>query len=122
MLTNIKEGMAIEPLDIAKKAVSISLDKKSMEPKILDISEISSIADFFVICGGNSDRHVKALLNEIELKLKEYGIRSYRREIDPLYQWCILDYGSVIIHIFYYKTRDYYKLESLWGDAKEVTV
>lgn len=122
MLTNIKEGMAIEPLDIAKKAVSISLDKKSMEPKILDISEISSIADFFVICGGNSDRHVKALLNEIELKLKEYGVRSYRREIDPLYQWCILDYGSVIIHIFYYKTRDYYKLESLWGDAKEVTV
>ncbi len=88
----------------------------------MDISEISSIADFFVICSGNSDRHVKALVNEIELKLKESGARTYRREVDPLYQWCILDYGSVIIHIFYYKTRDYYKLENLWGDAKEVAI
>lgn len=93
-----------------------------MEPRILDLQGISSIADYFVILSGNSDRHVKALVNEISVKLKHEGVIPIRKEIDDDHSWCIVDYGSVLIHVFYYKTRDFYQLERLWNDAKEVAL
>jgi ribosome-associated protein len=71
---------------------------------------------------GNSDRHVKALFNEIEVQLKRQGVRPVRKETDQEYKWCILDYGDVLVHIFYYKTRDFYRLERLWSDAEEVAI
>lgn len=92
-----------------------------MEPRILDLREVSTIADFFVIMSANSERHVKALINEIEVQFKHQdNIYPLRKEIDTDYKWCILDYGAVLIHVFYYKTRNYYQIERLWGDAEEV--
>ncbi|MCD6460295.1 ribosome silencing factor [bacterium] len=87
---------------------------------ILDLREISSIADYFVICSGDSDRHVKAIINDMEVQMKHNGVYPLRKEIDSDYKWCILDFGSVIVHVFYYKTREFYKIERLWSDAKEV--
>ena len=100
----------------------LSQEKKSIDPRILDLREISSIADYFVICSGDSDRHVKAIINELEVEMKHSGTYPLRKEIDSDYHWCILDFGCVIVHVFYHKTRDFYKIERLWSDAQEVDI
>ncbi len=89
---------------------------------ILDLRGISSVADYFVICSGDSHRHVKALINSIEVEMKHIDIRPIRKEINSDYSWCILDYGDVLIHVFYTKTREIYNLERLWSDAREVAI
>ena len=80
------------------------------------------MADYFVILSANSDRHVKALTNEIDIQMKYKGEKSIRKELDDDHNWCIIDYGCVIGHVFYYKTRDFYQLEKLWGDARQVKI
>lgn len=115
-----KEGLTIDPLTIAQKSVEIALDKKCIEPRILDLRDISSICDYFVIFSGSSDRHVKAIVNALDVDMKKAGISKIRKETDEDYTWCIIDYGSVITHVFNEKTRAYYRLEKLWGDAPEV--
>ncbi len=102
--------------------MQIAQEKKCLDPLILDLRGISSIADYFVIISGNSDRHVKALVNEIDVQLKHEGEMHCRKEIDSDYNWCIIDYGDVLVHIFSQKAREYYRLERLWNDAKEVSI
>ena len=89
---------------------------------ILDIRELSSVADFFVIISANSDRHVKALVNEIDVQMKSRGETPLRKELDDDHNWCIIDYGCVIVHVFHFKTREFYKLENLWGDADRIEI
>ncbi|MDX9702793.1 MAG: ribosome silencing factor [Candidatus Auribacterota bacterium] len=107
---------------MARQSVKFALDKKCIDPLILDLRGISSVSDYFVICSGDSHRHVKALINVIEVEMKHIGIRPVRKEINSDYTWCILDYSDVLIHVFYHKTREFYKLERLWSDAQEVAI
>ena len=88
---------------------------------MLDLRGISSFTDFFVICSGTSEPHLKAIAGEIEVKLKqEHGIRAVAIDGFPASQWMVLDYLQVIVHIFHEKKRDFYSLEDLWGDAPRV--
>ena len=116
----------LPPLDAADAeaiahAVFDVLDaKKARDIKVLRVEDQTVIADYFVICSGNSSTQVKSLGGEVEFKL---GLR----EVDPLHfegrdnnAWVVLDYGSVIVHIFSREARDFYKLEKLYGDAEEV--
>ncbi|MBW2568036.1 MAG: ribosome silencing factor [Deltaproteobacteria bacterium] len=106
-------------LDLYIQAV---LGKKAVNPVILDVRGLSSIADFFIICSGSSNRQVIAIAEYIQTNLKkEHGIKSYA--IDGLKEghWVLLDYGYVIIHVFYEPVRDFYDLEGLWVDAKRIT-
>lgn len=85
---------------------------------ILDLRDISSFTDFFVICGGTSEPHLKAIANEIEMRLREdYGIRATAVDGFPASQWIVLDYLQVIAHVFHQDKRAFYSLEDLWGDA-----
>jgi ribosome-associated protein len=85
---------------------------------MLDLRGISSFTDFFVICSGTSEPHLKAIAGEIEQRLKEdHGIRPAAVDGFPASQWMVLDYLQVIVHVFHSDKRAFYSLEDLWGDA-----
>ncbi len=105
---------------IALAAARAASDKKAENIRILDLRKISSFADFFVICTGTSDPHLKAISSEIREKLRDdLGLTAHADGF-PASQWVVLDYHGVIIHIFQPDKRDFYDLESLWRDAPEV--
>jgi ribosome-associated protein len=88
---------------------------------VLDLREISSFTDFFLICSGTSEPQLKAIANEIESRLKEeHRIRAVAVDGFPASQWVVLDYLQVVVHIFHRDKREYYSLEDLWGDAPRV--
>lgn len=104
--------------EIAKHIASLSLSKKAIDIKILDVRNLTSVTDFFVICSGDSDMQVKAISEEIIEKLKEINIRPWHKEGVTNFQWVLLDFIDVVVHIFRTEVRRFYGLESLWGDAK----
>lgn len=104
----------MEKLELIVKTLD---DKKGIDIKILEIGDITSIADYFVICEGTSNTHVRALAEEVEFKLREAGIEP--RQIEGRASgWILLDYHDVIVHVFTADQREYYNLEKLWADAR----
>ncbi len=88
---------------------------------MLDLREISTFTDFFVICSATSEPQLKAIANEIETRLKEdHGTRPVAIDGFPASQWIVLDYLQVVVHIFHRDKRAFYSLEDLWGDATRV--
>src|SRR5207248_10205342 len=87
----------------------------------MDLRGISTFTDFFVICSGTSEPHLKAIAGEVETKLKEdQGIRATAIDGFPASQWIVLDYLQVIVHVFHHAKRAFYSLEDLWSDAPRV--
>ena len=99
-----------------------ALEKKALNLIVLDIKEISSFADYFIICSGNSSRQVQAIASTIEIELKKKGIYSLGIEGFNEGKWILLDYDDIIIHVFYQPLREFYELERLWADAPRVTL
>lgn len=90
---------------------------------MLDLRGISTFTDFFVICSGTSEPHLKAIAGEIESQLKdEHQVRAAAVDGFPASQWIVLDYLQVIVHIFHRDKRGFYSLEDLWGDAPRLVV
>jgi len=87
---------------------------------VLDLQGISSFTDFFVICSGTSEPHLKAIAGEIEGRLRDEGVRAVSVDGFPASQWIVLDYMQVIVHVFRREKREFYSLEDLWGDAPRV--
>ncbi len=104
-------------LDLYVKA---ALEKKALGLVVLDVRELSSIADVFIICSGRSNRQVTAIAEFIQMDLKKHGIRPLSVEGKKEGHWVLLDYGHVIIHVFYESMRNFYDLEGLWIDAKRI--
>ncbi len=108
-------------LELAKAAAQVALDNKGEDVLILDVCDQTALFDYFVIATGTSRRQLHAISEEIDnvlekgLKDRRLGIEGYEDS-----RWIVLDYGSVVIHLFDEETRSYYDLESLWGDAKVV--
>jgi len=90
---------------------------------ILDLQGISTFTDFFVICSGTSEPHLKAIAGEIETRLKtDHDMRPISIDGFPASQWIVLDYMQVIVHVFHRDKREFYSLEDLWGDAPRLTI
>jgi ribosome-associated protein len=99
--------------------VNAADDKKAQDITILDLKEVSSVTDYFVICTGSTATQTKAIADNIEEKLEQdHNLRLLRREGYQSGSWILLDYGSVVVHIFKPEERDFYNIERLWGDAK----
>ena len=105
-------------LDVYLQAV---LGKKAESLVVLDVRGLTSIADAFIICSGRSNRQVSAVADHIERFLKKKGIRPLSVEGRQEGHWVLMDYGHVLIHVFYQETRAFYDLEGLWADAKRIT-
>jgi len=107
----------MESINFAKAIAEIILSKKGSDIKILDLSAVSSIADFFLICSADSDAQVRAIADEIDKQLRKNGIKCYYKEGYDSLNWVLLDYFDVVVHIFRKEARQFYNLEKLWGDA-----
>ncbi|KJS29476.1 MAG: hypothetical protein VR64_20080 [Desulfatitalea sp. BRH_c12] len=105
-------------LDLYVQAV---LEKKAEGIVVLDVRSLTSIADTFIICSGRSNRQVSAIADSVERFLKKQAIKPLSVEGKADGHWVLLDYGEVIIHIFYETTRVFYDLEGLWSDATRIT-
>lgn len=97
-----------------------ALDHKAIDLVILSIQNLSSFTDYFVICSGNSDRQVQAIASHIEEKLAGEGLSPLGIEGKREGRWILLDYGEVVVHIFYHPVREFYDIERLWSDAPQV--
>lgn len=101
--------------------VTKALDsKKGMDIKLLRINDISTLADYFLICTGTSSTHVKTLCDYAELTLEQLGEPLLGREGHRGNSWELLDYGSIVVHVFTDEARKFYDLERLWADAEVV--
>lgn len=114
------EGILLEPAQLAQAAVDIASDKKASDVLLLDIRDISTIADYFVICTGNNVRQIQAIADALDEELKKQGARLLYREGNADTGWVLLDYGDIMVHVFGPKERDYYRLERLWNEAQTV--
>jgi ribosome-associated protein len=118
-----KTKPAVKPtltsLERAVKCAELAFDKKAYDIRVVDISKISSIADFLVIASGSSDRQVQAIADSIRIGLKKYGkVNDIEGESEA--KWIVMDYGDVLVHIFHEPLRSYYDLDGLWNAAPEV--
>lgn len=96
--------------------------KKALQLTVLDLREITSFTDFFVICTGNNAKQNQTIADEVALKLKEDGERATSIEGFENAEWILMDYGDMIVHVFSEQARAYYELERLWRDAKVVAI
>ncbi len=106
--------------NLAKHIANLALSKKGFDIKILDLQGISSVTDFFVIVSGEASIHVNAIGSSIADELAKEGVRPSVQEGMQEGRWILLDYFDVVAHIFSEPVREFYSLERLWGDAREV--
>lgn len=112
----------IDAATLAHRAVELAEDKQASDIVMLDLRTLNTIADYFVICSGESDRQLKAILSAVEEGIgREFG-QDAKIEGTPDSGWVLLDYGDVVIHIFSATLREYYRLERLWSKATPVVV
>jgi ribosome-associated protein len=102
---------------IAREIVDVAVDKKASDVTLIEIGKVTTLADYFVIATGTSDRQIGAVANAIEDRMEEDGVRLLRRDGMPADGWVLLDYGQIIVHIFGQEERAYYDLERRWNEA-----
>ena len=110
------------PLDLAKSCVKILDGRHAKNMSLLFVESKTIIADYFVICSGNSNTQIKALAGELEYQLADYGIKPLRTDGLPEASWVVVDFGSVLVHIFNSETRDFYNLDKLYSDTESVDI
>ena len=116
------EDLRHDPKALAEKVVTILDLKKARGIKLLHVADKTVLADYFVICTGNSNTQTRALGDEVEYKLGLEGITPARVEGRESALWVLLDYSSVLVHVFNTEARQYYNLEKLWNEAEEVDI
>ena len=111
----------MESVDILKIAANALNNKKARELKAIEISDLTILAEYFVIATATSSTHVHALADEVEAKLDEAGLKPHHIEGRST-GWIVLDYNSVIVHVFTPDQREFYSLDKMWSDGKEVEI
>lgn len=109
-----------ETLDQVLEAAEAASSKKASEIVILDVGPLIGITDYFVICSGNNERQVATIVEEVERALRERGQKPRRREGERENRWVLLDYIDFIVHVFHTEDRQFYELERLWKDARQI--
>ena len=107
-------------LELAKKAAHLLDEKKGERVNVIEIQEISSLADYFVLATGTSNTHVRALADELDERMKAEGMPPARMEGYRSNSWILLDWGNVVVHIFTQEGRDFYDLDRLWADGNKI--
>ncbi len=105
---------------LLKAAAEAAASKKAIDMVGLDLSGLDGVADYFLICSGSSEPQVKAIAEAVEDTLRPLGAKPWHVEGQEFRRWVLLDYVDVVVHVFHEKTREYYLLERLWGDARRV--
>ena len=109
------------PQDIALQAAATLDLHKAVDIRVIDVRGVSTLTDICVIATGTSAPHLKALLANVQARMRELGTRSHRKSGLPESGWLILDFVHVVVHLFAPEARAYYDIEALWQDGKEIT-
>ena len=108
---------------LAQHAIEAAFSKKAYDVVIMDMREVSGIADFFVLCSGTSDLQIKAIVQAIRDRIREFGNeRPWHVEGTENHQWVLMDYVNLVVHVFNEEKRAFYDLERLWGDAPKESI
>ena len=109
-----------DPLELARRIVELAEDKKAADIVLLDLTALTTLADYFVICSGGSERQLDAIADGIVSALRDEKTKPIGREGTAASHWVLVDFGSVIVHIFTPPEREYYSLEKHWSEAKTI--
>lgn len=110
----------ISAFDLAVLAANLAESKKASETLVLDTGKVSYLADYFVICSGDSPAQIRTIADEIDKAFRKRGQVRIGTELDKTYKWCLLDYGDVVIHVMHRNERQFYQLENFWSHANVV--
>ena len=116
----IQKKAQLTSLKLAKLVAELASNKKAENIKVLDMRKVVNFCDYFVICAGTSTRHVSAISADVQEQLAALGMPVYHKQGLQDARWVILDLGSVVLHVFEPETREFYNLDYLWQEAKEV--
>src|SRR5690349_9680801 len=126
---SVRRHEIVDPRDLLKRfderilrSLHAASEKKAAELTVLDLREIASFTDYFVLASGANKRQVQAIADEVVEQLKRHGTRAARVEGYQSAEWVLVDYGDFIVHVFDHKARRFYDLERLWREAKRVDV
>ena len=108
------------PLDLARRAVELAEDKKAADIVLLDLTGLTTVADYFVIASGGSERQLDAIADGIVSGMRDEKVHAFGKEGTAASHWVLVDFGSVVVHIFTPPERDYYSLERHWSEAKTI--
>ena len=120
VMQELKQTVATGEYDagvVARDIVDVCVDRKASDVTLIDVGKVTTLADFFVIATGNSERQINALRSAVDDRGGELGIRLFQTEGLPADGWVLLDYGQVIVHLFAAEQRTYYDLERRWKEA-----
>lgn len=121
--TNIREGAAtIEPADLARLIAGAASEAKATDVVVLDIHELTVVADLFVICSGDNERQLRAISRTILEETDKIPLDPRRSEGSPESGWMLIDFADVVVHIFGQAEREFYRLEDAWADAHTLLV
>ena len=113
--------MTVTPLELARVAALAADSKKADDVVLLDLSPLTDVCDYFLVCSGDNPRQVDAIVDEVREKVSaNCGVSPLSCEGREGLSWVLVDYGSVVVHVFRRETREFYRLETLWGDAARV--
>ena len=110
------------PMEIVKSAVAVLDEKMARDIQVLQIEELTTLADYFIICTGTSNTHIRTLTEHVEHALEEQGIRPHHAEGHGSGTWVLMDYLSVVVHVFTEDARKFYQLDRVWADAKPINL
>ncbi len=110
----------MESIDKARYALKLVRERKAVSPVLFDVSALTSYADYFLVASGGSTRQVQAISRHLVGKMREAGWRAHGVEGEDEGQWVLLDYGDLVIHVFYESVRWFYDLEGLWVEAPRI--
>ncbi len=112
----------MNPLDKALLCVEIISERKAADLILFEVGTLTSITDYFLIASGKSSRQVQAIAQHLQRRMKEEGVTRFGVEGEREGHWVLIDYGDVVVHLFYQPVREFYDLEGLWIDAPRVTI
>jgi ribosome-associated protein len=112
----------MNPLDKALLCVNIILERKATDPILFEVGKLTSITDYFIIASGISSRQVQAIAQHLEKRMKGEGFTPFGIEGERDGHWILLDYGDIVVHLFYQPVREFYDLEGLWVEAPRVEI
>lgn len=116
-----RRGSGVAPLTpeaLADQIAGVASDRKAIDIRVLDVRDVVSFTDYFVVCSGNTDRQTRAIHEAVRQELKDgHGLLPRRVEGEREARWILMDYLDCVVHIFTPDARSYYRLEQLWGEA-----
>jgi ribosome-associated protein len=110
----------MKTLEKALRCLEIIRERKAIDPVLMEVGRLTSFTDYFLVASGNSSRQVQAISQHMARRLREEGFKPFGIEGEQEGHWVLMDYGDVVIHIFYQPVREFYDLEGLWTEAPRV--